>query len=105
MAFSSDIIPIGPLVGVYAAVTRKGRSGAVYGDGERVSLPEALRLYTHGGAYLSFEETKKGLIEPGYLADLAVLSENLLEAPPERILETKVDMTVLDGRVVFERTP
>ena len=105
MAFSSDIIPIGPLVGVYAAVTRKGRSGAVYGDGERVSLPEALRLYTHGGAYLSFEETKKGLIEPGYLADLAVLSENLLEVPPERILETKVDMTVLDGLVVFERTP
>jgi hypothetical protein len=103
MAFSSDIIPIGPLVGIYAAVTRKGRSGTVYGESEAVSRAEAVRLYTYGGAYLSFEETTKGEISPGFLADLVVLSDNILSGPAERILETKVDLTVLGGRIVYER--
>jgi predicted amidohydrolase YtcJ len=103
MSFSSDIIPVGPLVGIYAAVTRKGVSGEVYGPEEGVDIKEALRLYTYGGAWLNFDDDIKGTIEPGKLADLVVLSENLLDAPPERILETKVDMTVLDGKVVYER--
>jgi predicted amidohydrolase YtcJ len=103
MGFSSDIIPIGPLVGIYAAVTRKGASGETYGPGERIDIKEALRLYTHGGAWLNFDDDIKGTIEPGMLADVIVLSENLLTAPPERILEAKVDITVLDGKVVHER--
>jgi predicted amidohydrolase YtcJ len=103
MAFSSDIIPVGPLVGIYGAVTRKGISGEVYGPEEGVDIKEALRLYTYGGAWLNFDDDIKGTIEPGKLADLVVLNENLFEAPPERILETKVDMTVLDGKVVYER--
>jgi predicted amidohydrolase YtcJ len=60
MAFSSDIIPLGPLVGVYAAVTHKGESGAIYGSEERVDVLEAWRMYTAGGAYFTFEEDKKG---------------------------------------------
>jgi predicted amidohydrolase YtcJ len=104
MAFSSDIIPIGPLVGIYAAVTRKGLSGEVYGPEESVDIKEALRLYTYGGAWLNFDDDIKGTIEPGMLADIVVLSEDLLSAPPERILEAQVDLTLLGGEVVFERT-
>ena len=103
VAFSSDIIPTGPLVGIYGAATRKGLSGQVYGPEEAVDIKEAIRLYTFGGAWLNFDEDIKGAIEPGKLADLVVLNENLLTAPPERILEAKVDMTVLGGKVVYER--
>ena len=104
MAFSSDILPTGPLVGLYAAVTRKGKSGAVYGADEAVPMLRALQAYTRGGAYLTREERRKGTIEPGKLADLIVLSADLLTIPPDRILTTRVDLTVLGGRVVYERT-
>jgi predicted amidohydrolase YtcJ len=103
MGFSSDIIPIGPLVGVYAAVTRKGASGEVYGADERIDIKQALRLYTHGGAWLNFDDDIKGTIAPGMLADLIVLNENLLTADPDRIIGAKVDITVLDGKVVYQR--
>ena len=103
MAFSSDIIPMGPLIGVYAAVTRKGASGTVYGPDERIDVKQAIRLYTHGGAWVNFDEDIKGEIAPGMLADLVVLSEDILTAPPEEILKTKVDMTVLGGEIVYER--
>ena len=105
MAFSSDVLPIGPMVGLYAAVTRKGKSGAVYAGDERITMTRALRAYTRGGAYLTREEDRKGTIEPGRLADLVVLSEDLLTVPPSHILATKVLMTVLGGRLVFEREP
>lgn len=103
VAFSSDILPIGPMVGLYAAVTRKGRSGAVHGADERIPMLKALRAYTHGGAYVTREEGRKGTIEAGKAADLIVLSDNLLDRPPEEILKTRVDLTVLGGRVVYER--
>ncbi len=103
MGFSSDIIPIGPLVGIYGAVTRKGASGEVYGPEERIDIKQALRLYTYGGAWLNFDDKIKGTIEPGMLADLVVLNENLLTAAPERILGTQVDITVLNGKIVYQR--
>lgn len=103
LAIGSDILPIGPMVGVYAAVTRKGMSGTVYGAEERLTMPEALRAYTHDAAYITREEGLKGSIEPGRLADLAVLSDDLLTIPPERIRNTTVDLTVVGGRIVFER--
>ena len=105
MAFSSDILPIGPMVGLYAAVTRKGKSGAVYGAEERVPMLRALRAYTRGGAYLTREEQRKGTIEVGKLADLIVLSADLLTIPPGNILKTRVDITILGGRVAYERSP
>ncbi len=103
MAFSSDILPIGPMVGLYAAVTRKGKSGAVYGPEERVAMLVALRAYTQGGAYLTREEHRKGAIVPGMLADLVLLSNDLLTVTPERILSTQALMTIVGGRVVYER--
>ena len=105
MAFSSDILPIAPMVGLYAAVTRKGKSGAVYGPDERVSMLTALRAYTRNGAYLTREEGIKGTLEPGKLADVVVLSEDLLTIPAERILGTEVEFTILGGRIVYSRLP
>lgn len=105
MAFSSDILPVGPMVGLYSAVTRKGKSGAVYGSEEAISMVQALQAYTRGGAVLTREERRKGTIEPGKLADVIVLSKNLLTIPPDQILSTRVDLTVLGGRVVYERMP
>ena len=103
MALGSDILPIDPRVGLYTAVTRKGMSGEVYGPEERLSIEEAIRGYTANGAWLTFEENEKGTLEPGMLADVVVLSENILETDPERILDVDVDMTIVDGVVLYER--
>jgi predicted amidohydrolase YtcJ len=103
MALGSDILPIDPLVGIYAAVTRKGMSGEVFGPEEAISIEDAIRGYTANGAWLTFEEKSKGTLEPGMLADVVVLSENLLTLDPENIMEVEVDMTIVGGRVLFER--
>lgn len=103
MAFGSDNHPIGPMPGLYGATTRLGHSGRVYSQAERISMTEALIAYTRNGAYFTFEEKLKGTIEPGKVADLIVLSNDLLEIDPSRILDTKVDLTILGGRIVFRR--
>jgi len=105
MAFGADVLPIGPKVGLYAAVTRKGMSGKVWGADERLSMPEAIRAYTASGAFLNFDEKIKGTLEPGKLADLVVLAEDLLTIDPDRILDVKIDMTIVGGKVLYERTP
>jgi predicted amidohydrolase YtcJ len=102
VALSSDILPIGPMVGLYAAVTRKGMSGEVYGADDRITIEQALRAYTYGGAYQHRDEGLKGTLEAGKLADMVVLSDNLLAIEPERLLGVDVQMTILGGRVVFE---
>jgi hypothetical protein len=103
MAISSDILPIGPMVGLYAAVTRKGMSGEVYGADEALTMEEAIRGYTRNAAWLTFKEDTKGTLEPGMLADMVVLSEDLLTIDPERILGVEVDMTIVGGQVLYER--
>ncbi len=103
VALGSDILPIGPMVGLQAAVTRRGMGDAVVGAGEALSMPEAIVGYTRLAAHLTFEEDEKGTLEVGKLADLVVLSQDLLVIDPERTMDTEVDLTVLGGRVVFER--
>ena len=103
VAIGSDILPIGPMVGLYAAVTRRGMSGAVYGEDEQLTMEEAIRAYTEYGAYLTFEEGLKGTLEPGKLADLVVLSDDLLTIDPEDILDVDVEIVVLGGRIVVDR--
>jgi predicted amidohydrolase YtcJ len=103
MAFGSDNLPIGPMVGLYAAVTRKGESGKVYGPGEAVSIKEAITMYTRHSAFLTREEKIKGSLETGKVADMIVLPEDLLNASPEKILNMKVDMTIIGGKVLYER--
>ena len=82
LAISSDILPIGPMVGLYAAVTRKGMSGRVFAEDEAISMMEALQAYTLFGAYLSFEENRKGSIEPGKQADLVSIHLDELSTLP-----------------------
>jgi predicted amidohydrolase YtcJ len=103
VAFSSDNLPIGPMTGLYAAITRKGPSGRVHGRGEAISRQEAIRRYTANPAYLSWEEKAKGTLEPGKLADMIVLDHDPLTVPEAEILTTKVDMTFVGGKLVYER--
>jgi predicted amidohydrolase YtcJ len=103
MTFGSDNLPIGPLVGLYAAVTRKGESGKVYGPEEAVSMKDAITMYTKAGAFLTREEKIKGTLEPGKLADMVVLPEDPLTVSPDKLLTMKVEMTIVGGKVVYDR--
>jgi hypothetical protein len=104
VALGSDVLPIGPMVGLYAAVTRKGMSGEVYGAEEKITMEEAIRGYTARAAYLTREENVKGTLEPGKLADIIVLSDDLTTIDPEKILDVEVQMTIVGGNVVYERS-
>jgi len=88
---------------IYGVVTRKGYSGEVIGPQQAISVKDALRLYTTNGAYASFEETVKGTIEPGKLADLVVLDRDILAIPEEEIKEVKVETTIVGGEIVYQR--
>ena len=103
VAISSDILPIGPWVGVYAAVTRKGMSGRVFGPGEAITRVEALKAYTSKGAWLTREENIKGVLAPGMLADLIVLSADPLSVPDAELLNIEALETWLGGQRVYAR--
>jgi predicted amidohydrolase YtcJ len=105
MAFGSDNLPNGPMVGLYAAITRKGPDGKVFGADEAVSRQEAIRLYTEKAAYLAWDEKKKGTLEPGKLADLIVLDGDPLTVPAQELLNIRVDMTFIGGRIEYDRYP
>lgn len=104
VAISSDILPIGPWVGIYAAVTRKGMSGRVFGPGEAISRVEALKGYTSKGAWLTREENIKGMLVPGMLADMIVLSADPLSVPDEDLLRIETLETWLGGQRVFKKS-
>jgi len=104
IAFGSDNLPIDPRVGLYAAVTRKGMSGRVFGPDEAVSIQEALRMYTVNSAYLSWDEHKKGSIEVGKFADFIVLDRDPLTVPPEQLLTMRVLTTFVNGKPVYDAT-
>jgi predicted amidohydrolase YtcJ len=103
VAFGSDNLPIDPRIGLYAAVTRKGMSGRVFGREEAVSIEQAIRDYTAAGPYLTFEEKEKGTLEAGKLADLVILDSDPTSIAPERLLTMQVDMTMIGGKVVYDR--
>ena len=104
VAASSDspVVPDNPLVGIYAAVTRRTESGQELLPEECVSAEEALAMYTINAAYASFEEGIKGSIAQGKLADMVVLSADPIKSPPERIKDIQVEMTIIDGKVAWE---
>jgi len=104
MAFGSDNLPIDPRVGLYFATTRRGPDGVRHGyEEERVSRPEAIRMYTANGPYLSWEENIKGTLEPGKLADMIVLDRDILTISDVQLLSLQVDRTYLGGKLVYER--
>ncbi len=108
LAFGSDwfVAPMNPLVGIYAAATRRtldGKQPNGWVPQQKISVAEAVHAYTMGSAYASLEDRFKGSIEPGKLADLAVLSDDIFHIDPVAIEKTKVDMTIFDGKMIFER--
>lgn len=101
---SASEYPINPMLGLYAAVTRQtitGQPAAGWFPEERITIAEAIRAYTYNTAYANFEEKTKGSIEVGKLADLTVLSKNLLKIEPKELLKTEVLYTIVDGKVVY----
>ncbi len=108
IAFGSDwfVAPPTPLEGIYAAVTRRtldDKNPAGWVPSQKITVEEALRAYTNGAAYASFEEGSKGTLERGKLADFAIIDRDLTRVPPETIREAKVMVTVVGGAVVYER--
>ncbi len=105
VAAGSDcpVSPADPLIGMYTAITRMSETGEILGTKESISTVEALRLYTDYAAKTSFEETAKGSITPGKVADLVVLSDDPTAVTPQEIKNITVEMTILDGNVVWDR--
>ncbi|MEW5959705.1 MAG: amidohydrolase [Chloroflexota bacterium] len=106
LAMGSDapVAPLNPLLGIYAAVTRRdlhGRPQAGWYPAERLGVAEAVCGYTLGPASLAGHEHLQGSITPGKWADLIVLSHNIFEIPPAEIAATRVELTVFDGQIVY----
>lgn len=107
LCFGSDwtVAPLNPLLGIYAAVTRRtldGKNPDGWIPEEKISVEDAIRCYTINNAYASFEENIKGSIEVGKLADFVVLSEDILTIAPEKIKDVKVEKVVFDGKVILD---
>jgi len=95
-----------PFKNIYCAVTRKDLNGKPeegYNPHEALTVHEAVYAYTVDSAYASYEEGVKGMIRVGMYADMAVLTKNIFEIKHEEILETEVDMTVFDGKIIYKR--
>ena len=109
IAFGTDygVEPLDPLEGLYAAVTRKDRAGEP-GEGwfpeQKLTMEEAIELYTLGSAYSEFMEDRKGKIKEGYLGDVVMFNNDLMTIPEDRIMSSKVDYTIVGGKIVYKRT-
>jgi len=96
--------PVGlhsPLLGIQCMVTRKTAAGETIGPNERISLEEAIRVYTADAAYATGEENLKGILKPGMLADAVVLKQDPWETNPDEIGSIDVEMTIVGGKIVF----
>jgi hypothetical protein len=106
LAMGSDapVESLDPLKGIYAAVMRRGK-GRTRGwhPEEKIPLTRAISAYTRGSAYASGEEKIKGSLRPGYLADLVVLSQDILKKGPRSIVDSEVILTIFGGKVVYQK--
>jgi predicted amidohydrolase YtcJ len=104
IAGSSDfpVTPANPLIGIYAAVSRKAETGDNVLPEESVTVKDALNMYTISGAHATFKETIKGSIVTGKLADMVLLSHNPLAVPIDDIKNISVEMTIINGEVVWD---
>ncbi len=92
---------------IYAAVTRAtldGRRDEGWVPEEKIGVAEAVRGYTLGSAYAEFQEAQKGTLALGHLADLVILERDIFSIPPREIRDVKVDLTVVGGQVVWDRS-
>ncbi|MEO6333880.1 MAG: amidohydrolase, partial [Pyrinomonadaceae bacterium] len=109
LAFGSDspVAPINPLFGIYAAVTRrtlddKNPNGWI--PEQKITVEEAVRAFTWGSAYAEFQDNVKGTIEAGKLADFVMISDDIFTIDPVKIRDAKVLLTVVDGKIVFQKS-
>ncbi|HZF15746.1 MAG TPA: amidohydrolase [Steroidobacteraceae bacterium] len=106
-AFGSDwsVFDFAPIRGIYDAVTRMTPEGTPKGGWypqQRISVEAALRHFTRDGAYASFDENIRGTLTPGKLADLVVLSDDILTMPPQDIMKARVLLTMMGGKITYE---
>jgi predicted amidohydrolase YtcJ len=94
---------VDPIMSFYGSVTRKSKDGKVFVPEQRVTREEGLRAYTLNNAYAAFQEKEKGSLTPGKLADIVVLSKNIMTIPDDEIPTARVDLTILGGKVKYER--
>lgn len=104
-AASTDapVVPVSATTGLQTMVTRTDIGGNEIWTRECIDLDEAIRAYTVNGAYASFEESIKGTLRPGMLADVTVFETDLDDVPPESIGSVRIDATILDGEIVYSR--
>jgi predicted amidohydrolase YtcJ len=106
LAFGTDyqVEPLNPMEGLYASVTRKDRLGEK-GEGwhpeQKIRMEDAIKYYTLGSAYSQFMENRKGMIKSGFLADIVIVDKDLLTIPENEIMKTKVDYTIVGGKVAY----
>jgi len=108
VSFGTDwtVAPINPIWGIYAAVTRRtldGKNPNGWIPDEKITVPQAIRCYTINSAYAGYEENSKGCLKPGYLADLVVLSDDILAIDPVKIWDVAIEMTMVGGKIVFKK--
>jgi predicted amidohydrolase YtcJ len=108
LAFGSDwyVAPPNVMMGIYAAVTRRtldGKHPNGWVPEQRITVEEALRAYTWGGAYAANEETYKGMIRANQVADLVMIDQDITKIAPEKIRDANVVLTVVGGKVVFQK--
>lgn len=108
LAFGSDwpVAPLDPVMGIYAAATRRtldGKTPNGWVSEQKITVAQAVHAYTVGSAFAEHQEAVKGSIAPGKLADLVVLSDDIFAIAPEAIERTRVEMTIFDGKVVYQR--
>ena len=100
----NPVEPFEPIHGIYAAVTRKNWDGLPeegWLPEQKLTVKEAVRMFTSGSAYATFEETVKGTLEIGKYADMVVLSQDIFNADPETLPDTRVLKTIVDGKIVY----
>ncbi|MBP1603781.1 MAG: Amidohydrolase 3, partial [Acidobacteria bacterium] len=108
LAIGTDwpVAPLDPVLGLHAAVTRAtldGKNPGGWVPAQKITLAEAIEAYTMGAAYAEFQEQDKGSITAGKLADLSILGTDPFAVEPPGLRDLKVDMTIVGGRVVYER--
>ena len=106
LAFGTDwtVAPLNPMLSIYAAVTRRtldGKNPAGWIPEQKITVEEAVRAYTVGSAFAEFAEDAKGTLAPGKLADMVILSQDIFNIDPAEIEKTRIVMTIMDGRIVY----
>jgi hypothetical protein len=105
VAFGSDNLPVSLFNPIAHAVNRRSRTGEPVAQTQALERHEALDIATRGGAYLTFDETRRGTLAPGKLADVVVLSANPLSCAPEEIANIHARLTIVDGQIVHREPP